>query len=141
MLLTTNDIIQAEIIYKDKVKAFNEDSFKAVYKEFFERNPTVKAVFCSGRTPSFNDGDPCTFHMNDFFYTSNDEAIRSVLEDGNNPEETDGWDYMSHANGSLYEDLKSISNIPEDCWERTFTENFEITATPEKLHHSERDYY
>lgn len=61
---------------------------KPMLSEFIKQNPEVKAVKWTQYTPYFNDGDACTFCVNDpyFFFEG--------VED-NNPEEDDGFDAWS----------------------------------------------
>ncbi len=47
--------------YHKKVR----DGFKDVIKEFFEAYPNVNTIFWNQYAPGFNDGDPCTFNVNE----------------------------------------------------------------------------
>lgn len=61
--------------------------FKGITKEFFEKNPQVKAIMWNQYTPYFNDGDECVFSVNDPSYTN---AEGEDLEDFTNWGEYDG---------------------------------------------------
>lgn len=54
-------------------KKFQEQGqalFKETFKEFFAKNPGVKAVIWTQYTPYFNDGDECIFSVNQPTYTN-----------------------------------------------------------------------
>lgn len=58
---------------------------KPMLSEFIKANPQVKAVSWSQYTPYFNDGDPCTFSVNEpYFFFGEDD-----------PEEDEGHDTWS----------------------------------------------
>ena len=61
---------------------------KPMLSEFIKQNPQVKAVKWSQYTPYFNDGDACTFRVNEpyFFF----EGVEN-----NDPEEDEGYDAWS----------------------------------------------
>lgn len=62
---------------------------KPMLQEFIAANPQVKAITWSQYTPYFNDGDPCTFSVNEPYFFFGEE----------DPEEDEGHDAwsMGHA--------------------------------------------
>jgi hypothetical protein len=49
-------------------KKFQEQGralFKEIFKEFFDKNPSITVVKWTQYTPYFNDGDECVFGVND----------------------------------------------------------------------------
>jgi hypothetical protein len=60
---------------RDLTKRFQskaQELFKQTFKVFFEKNPAVTAVIWTQYTPYFNDGDTCTFSVNDVYFTNAD---------------------------------------------------------------------
>ena len=54
-------------------KAFQIEAqaiFKETFKEFFEKNPVIKAITWTQYTPYFNDGDECLFTVHDPYFTN-----------------------------------------------------------------------
>ena len=75
------------------------DMIKPMLSEFIKSNPQVKAVSWSQYTPYFNDGDPCTFSVNEpyFFF------------EGDDPEESDGYDTWSMSRAEYAPPAESCS--------------------------------
>lgn len=48
--------------------------FKDVTKEFFELNPSVKAIVWTQYSPYFNDGDECVFGVNCATFTNDEDG-------------------------------------------------------------------
>ena len=48
--------------------------FTPFFTALFKAHPTIKAVIWSQYTPHFNDGDPCTFRVNEVFATEDAEG-------------------------------------------------------------------
>lgn len=58
---------------RELAKRFQETAqelFKETTKEFFDKNPAIKAVGWTQYTPYFNDGEPCTFSVNDAWFSN-----------------------------------------------------------------------
>lgn len=50
--------------------------------QFFRDRPKVQAVYWDQYAPYFNDGDPCIFHVHEFFVTHGEDAEMSSRWDG-----------------------------------------------------------
>jgi hypothetical protein len=50
---------------KAEMKTIGVESFKEMLTGIFSRHPTLMSLRWSQYTPHFNDGDPCTFNVND----------------------------------------------------------------------------
>lgn len=46
---------------KEALKLVTKEDFRQVFQGFFEKHPEIEAASFCCYTPSFNDGDPCTF--------------------------------------------------------------------------------
>ena len=53
-----------------KFQATAQELFKETTKEFFDGNPAITAVVWTQYTPYFNDGDTCTFSVNEPTFTN-----------------------------------------------------------------------
>ena len=61
------------LVQRELAKKFQETAqglFKETTKEFFEKNPGIKAIVWAQFTPYFNDGDTCEFGVNDPTFTN-----------------------------------------------------------------------
>jgi hypothetical protein len=130
--------LQKEI--EEKMKSMANEGLAEVWKEFFERHPEIKALSFSGSLPSWNDGEACTFHMNeDFFVSENEEEIKEALE-----AETSLDNYeASYADGDkkLNKDLEAIGKISEEVFQTAFGDNFLTFVTPTKVYSWETESY
>lgn len=94
---------------RDLSKKFQETAqglFKETAKEFFEKNPAIKAVMWTQYTPFFNDGETCEFSVNEPAFTN---AEGEDLEDVNPWGEYEGendkiWVCETHSIVHLYDD-------------------------------------
>ena len=59
---------QAEL--KRKFQEQAQTLFKDITKEFFDKNPGITGVVWKQYTPYFNDGDTCTFSVNEPIFTN-----------------------------------------------------------------------
>lgn len=72
----TSDLKSILSAYKaacDHLKTVTADELLKAFAEQFKANPTVKCMLWTQYTPYFNDGDPCTFGVN------NEYACRARL--------------------------------------------------------------
>lgn len=53
---------------EDMLKREALAALKEAFTEFFDNNPNIEAVRWNQYAPSFNDGEPCTFHVYGFTY-------------------------------------------------------------------------
>lgn len=122
-------------------------ALKDAFNEFFILVPEAAAIHFNGHTPSWNDGDICTFIMSEFnliIYKKDLEVLlgkkmtKSEYDDGAMPYEGHQYD-LSSASGprateicELFEDFQSeISD--DDLFRQVFGESFQVKATPGKL--------
>jgi hypothetical protein len=72
-------------------KKFQETAqalFKETTKEFFDKNPKVTAIVWTQYTPYFNDGDTCTFGVNEASFTNAPDPENVRWGEYNGDEET-----------------------------------------------------
>jgi hypothetical protein len=55
---------------------------EGVFKAFFDEHPEVYGFAWNQYTPYFNDGETCTFRMNEVYAFRDSEAVRQAFEDG-----------------------------------------------------------
>lgn len=70
MLDTKNPLTLAALLAQiksinEQITAHGRDLLGKAFKEFFDRCPEVRAVVWTQYAPRFNDGDPCTFSVNE----------------------------------------------------------------------------
>jgi hypothetical protein len=65
---------------------------KELFNEFWEKNPGVKTVIWTQYAPYFNDGDPCTFNVQDAFFTNAEgEDLEDINYEEYEGEKEDIW--------------------------------------------------
>lgn len=133
-----------------------EDFIKKAFVQFWELNPAVKAVFWDQYAPSFNDGDPCYFSVNDPFYTNIESKEKLERISGEDIEEQDqeegfwcdysfGGEYFTPTpegvNESSVSELSRIicARLTESTLQRLFGESSRVIATREGFW--TRDYF
>lgn len=106
--------------YSKLVKDFAKDGkklFEEEVQKVFEDNPELYAIGWTQSTPSFNDGDPCTFGVSEIHYLTkkahedkdseynfNSDVYEWIYPSYNNPEYefgdiTDNWQFLEIAFG------------------------------------------
>jgi hypothetical protein len=45
-------------------RSFKQEDVVALFQQYLEKNPHILGIAWTQHTPSFNDGDPCTFSVN-----------------------------------------------------------------------------
>lgn len=128
-------------------------AFKLFMKDFFTLVPSVKRVVWSQYTPYFNDGDSCTFGVNDpkFYNFTEDEE-----DDDFDPDEdelqngqwaVESWDLRDSSQYGLTEEEKDLIQFVSktisdnnDFFEEIFGDHIEITITAEGIETEEYDH-
>ena len=78
-----DDLIAAQEALAAKFREEAQELFKDVTKEFFETNPSIKAIVWTQYTPYFNDGDECLFSVQAPTFTNAEgEDIENVTSYG-----------------------------------------------------------
>jgi hypothetical protein len=72
-----------------KIKDGGQQALGAAFRAFFEAHPTVEAIRWNQFTPYFNDGEPCTFHVHDFYR-------RIFGDDPHGGDYGDGFNYIGY---------------------------------------------
>jgi hypothetical protein len=128
-----------------KVQELARESLMGIFVEFWEKNPEVKAVVWAQYTPYFNDGETCTFSVNDVYFTNDpagDYEDSANLYYGDSEQEGDDllWcvsSYSSPLPGGV--DQKSLKELDgfltmsqmEPCMRSMFGEHSEVRVTRE----------
>lgn len=50
---------------QEEIKSVGQSSIKEVFVSLFEQFPQIQSIRWTQYTPHFNDGEPCTFNVND----------------------------------------------------------------------------
>lgn len=69
-----NELVEQQRELAKQFQVTAQALFKETTKEFFEKNPAVKAVVWTQYTPYFNDGSECVFDVNDPTFTNAEGA-------------------------------------------------------------------
>lgn len=139
-----NATIKAAMADADKLA---KDAVAEVAQSVFDAHPKVESFSIVGYTPSFNDGDPCTFRFNAEARTINGYGNPDYEQDhepllGDKPEDDDWDEGRVYRNGSMVQErdagwaaaaIKSIREsfrlFTEDQIERLFGSNFRLVCS------------
>lgn len=99
--------------FKAKMRREGEEVMKESFAAFFAAYPNVKAVAWTQYAPYFNDGEPCTFSVNDpslIMRTKGDEAKLTGEQCDNPDEEIDIEDVDCDTGVERYSIKKTAKN-------------------------------
>lgn len=140
--------------YHKALADIKEADFLELFRPMFEQFPQIVAVGWKQYTPSFNDGDPCTFRMGDIYgFMANsgcdedgevDESLVMTAEkahglSGRELETNSDYEAMQAVEGleKVFCDL--TGQISADLAERVFGDGVCIIISKDKI--TTRDYY
>lgn len=125
--------------YDKKLKSGGEAAVKEAFKEVFSAHPEIASIWWTQYTPYFNDGDSCTFGVNEFSV----DLVSDEKEKSEDDEDED--DYDNEGRHDVYSLVKSKDKtqrdigkavaklekeLPEDILEHVFGDHTKIVATP-----------
>lgn len=126
-----NDMMR---LYKKRIEEEGEQALKDRFKDFFETHPNIQAVCWNQYTPYFNDGDSCTFSVNEFraFFKEEDGAEIDVEDEYDGGKSV--WSLSRSDDPALKllsDELSTLSEIPDDVLESIFGDHVQVKATRE----------
>lgn len=89
MFEALNDLVEKQKEFKKEMMKSGKAAVKAALKEIFDNFPQIEALRWTQYTPYFNDGDACTFSVNEVDLKLVDREIDPELDDDEAGE--DGW--------------------------------------------------
>lgn len=121
-----------------KIKAEGAKALKEYFKVKFAENPDILAARITGYVPGFNDGDPCTFSLEDVMFkvAGHDGSYSEEDEDEDDDSIVRWCDVWDLRDNPVRVSVEDINNTIGGYWEilnKAFGDNFRITVTPEKI--------
>ena len=89
------EILALKAQYEEVVRTKGVFAIKSAVIELFDRHPILNAIYWTQYTPYFNDGDPCTFGVNDLFFRAT-----GIPDPNADTEWADAYYYESELNAS-----------------------------------------
>lgn len=140
---------------KTEMQKEGKVALKAAFKELFEKHPVLEAVQWEQYTPYFNDGDTCTFSVEDmypvFTLTEEQRKISKIYADEDAFDEL--WYEFEYgelkktmtpeqkaANKALDVLFKEFSGIADDVFEDLFGDHVRVRATKKGFKVSEYEH-
>lgn len=111
-----------------QVDQLNDLIFKMVVSSLFEEHPTLKKFSFTGYTPTFNDGEECTFTLGLDYPTVNAD------EDGDEDQEDSNDNQVLRDAVTQY-----LRVLPDEFYSSHFKNNFEVTVTRDNVTVSKYD--
>ena len=119
----SDELTKARTEYQQKAKS----TFKEALTEFFAAYPDVLALRWNQYAPYFNDGEPCTFSVNEpeLAYSAAEADDRDVDDEDEEFDFTDSYDDYSKAATTIGELFGMLDN---DTMEAAFGSDSQITV-------------
>jgi len=119
--------------FSDGAKA----QIKAEAKEFFDKNPEIKAIVWTQYAPYFNDGEACEFGVNEMYVTTTDPDSEDFCTRDVAWGDDDGivWEH-----DAANEFTSTLAAIPEDVMRSIFGDDALVMITPDGIVVEEYDH-
>lgn len=129
------EILEMKRKYQEMMQKEGQKALKAEFAEFFEKNPSVKAVKWQQYTPYFNDGEPCEFSVREFYFEVDGVECESSDYD-------DGFfsTWSRGAPKTTVAAVRRLSEIDDEIFEACFGDHVEVTATRKGFKVEEYDH-
>lgn len=143
---------------KSELKKEGKVALKAAFKELFEKHPVLLAVQWEQYTPYFNDGDSCTFGVNEMYpvFTLTEAQQKLIAEDLSDDEDDAQmiidqllYDYgklkgtmtaeQKAANKALTKLVKDLGSM-DDTFEDIFGDHVRVRATSKGFKVTEHEH-
>lgn len=117
--------------YDDKLRKEGEAAVKEAFKDLFEKFPELELIWWTQYTPYFNDGDVCTFRVNEFYSVFSDPTDPEGETDYND-DYNDTWSLKSAKDprkkkiGKAVEELEN--ELPRDVMLSVFDDHVKVVA-------------
>lgn len=85
--MNIDELIQSLKQAKRLMREHGEKALKTAFIEFFDKCPEIVEICWTQYTPYFNDGDACTFSVDDVVYHTQEHVV--------NEGSFAGWEYLS----------------------------------------------
>lgn len=135
----------------EKTKKEISDKFEGevtkVVNSLFEKHSDLYGIRWTQGTPSFNDGEPCTFNVHDleFFTCDQYKEIKKDSEISDDDVLNEDWEEVSYKpDNELEKDLKKLQDLLQDLsdfCEGVFGNGAEITYIRDKEEPIIGDFY
>lgn len=121
---------------KNELKQFQERAMNLLVvrsNNAFDKYPDLKMIQWTQTTPLWNDGEACTFGMNDIYFVFQEHIDRYLEEEGDDDienmilEDYCSWRPEQGDLQGFAHDLESVASM----WEMIFDTNKQITITRE----------
>lgn len=123
------------------IKQFNENVIKEIVpliQDFIKEN-NLEAVAWSQYSPYFNDGDPCTFSINEIYYVKSGIEEHGIpykawqFEDGNYELVTLYGDSEDKDLVDLCKSITDVINLNEDAFEYEYDDGVTVVITKDDV--------
>lgn len=141
-----DNLIRIQKEAKEQIEKAGRAAVEALFKNFFVTHPEVTGVGWTQYAPRFNDGDPCTFHVRDFYYTVKTDVKFAEVSSLYNEDEEDGNGWREPSYGKkgdkrtreIDEAVKTLNRASDDdVFEAAFGSDALVIATPAGFHVNE----
>lgn len=112
---------------RKQVQEQGQTVIKEAFAELFAAHPELEAVKWTQYTPYFNDGEPCTFSVNEWSAKIKGVTLKYQDEEGF----SERWDFRdAQAYDWLIQDIDRLFKLADDdAMEATFGDHVEVVAT------------
>lgn len=130
---TIQEIMDKKKALQAELTEFGKAALSDEFKKVFDAHPTLMGIMWRQYTPYFNDGEPCTFRVNDFDIKRTDTPADASGGYGD-----EGWEYLSSysrdANPpprAMAGAVEALARIDGEIYEAVFGDHCSVIATRE----------
>lgn len=145
------ELIKKQEDLKKQYLAEGKKLFSVLTKEFFDKfGDEIKAFSWTQYTPYFNDGDSCTFGINEIYSLTNKTYERVKNDDDTDLLEESIWEWDNHTHdedNQMVENAKIVLDEIEkfmyqnkEIMEELFGDHVRVTCTKEGVETSEYEH-
>ena len=130
---------------RKQLEADGELNLKAAFREFFEKHPEVKEVVWNQYTPYFNDGETCTFGVNDWALKI--DGVKSTDKYSDDTDYVGPYDMREaigltpNTSAVLKQDVSALFDLAgNEVMELVFGDHAKVVASPDGFNVEEYEH-
>lgn len=145
------ELVEKQSALKKQYREEGKKLFSVLVKEFFDKfGDEVKAFAWTQYTPYFNDGEPCTFGINDIWHITNKayERIKTDEERDLLEESIYEWDEcsgdddnkLSENANAIFNEITTFIYQNDEIIQELFGDGVQVTCTKEGIETQDHEH-
>ena len=136
------DLIKMKEEYNENVEKIGKDALKELFDDFFKNNPGIESFRWKQYTPYFNDGDACTFSVDEVYVKLKDTGALDEDDDDSDEGYYDAWSFRVQKPEleKVINELSSALESIEDVVLNVFGDHTQVTVYPDRTETEEYEH-